>query len=207
MGMVNSNRERKRVLFVEDYEDAWDMVGYQLEEHTLFYARGFDEGLRLARLGYFDIYILDNWLPDGSGIELCRLIREFDPHTPILFYSAAAHAKDIQEAICAGAQNYLTKPVRGDELQRAVGRLTAAADRRNFEARRAERAAILEEMAVRQAELREKSEKIRSRSVKATARAAFLDAGGTRGAFAREWLSMSVEQVCGAPTPAAMSND
>jgi hypothetical protein len=37
----------------------------------------------------------------------------------------------------AGAQNYLIKPVKLDELQRTVARLTAAADRRNFEARRA----------------------------------------------------------------------
>jgi hypothetical protein len=56
-------------------------------------------------------------------------------------------------------------------------------------------------------EMIEKSREIRSRSLRATARAAFLAAGGTRGAFAREWLSMSVEEVCGAPTLVAMSDD
>jgi len=50
MSMVNSNRERKRVLFVEDHEDSWEIVAHYLEEHTLFYARDFNEGLRLARL-------------------------------------------------------------------------------------------------------------------------------------------------------------
>jgi hypothetical protein len=33
--MVNSNRERKRVLFVEDHEDSWEIVAYYLEEKTL----------------------------------------------------------------------------------------------------------------------------------------------------------------------------
>jgi DNA-binding response OmpR family regulator len=45
------------------------------------------------------LYILDCWSPDKSGVELCRAIREFDPHTPILFYSATAYAKDIQEGL------------------------------------------------------------------------------------------------------------
>jgi hypothetical protein len=38
------NRDRKRVLLVEDHENAWDIVAYNLEEHALFYARGFNEG-------------------------------------------------------------------------------------------------------------------------------------------------------------------
>jgi len=53
-------------------------------------ASDFDEGLRLAQQQDFDLYILDNWMPDKSGVELCRAIRAFDPYTPILFYSAAA---------------------------------------------------------------------------------------------------------------------
>src|SRR5499426_4205939 len=109
--MMNSDRERKRILLVEDQEDAWDIVAYHLGEHALFYARDFDEGLRLARREYFDLYILDSWLPDRSGFELCRAIRDFDPHTPILFCSVAAYEWDIQEAIRAGAQDYIIKPV------------------------------------------------------------------------------------------------
>src|SRR5215510_8792627 len=114
---------RKRILFVEDHEDAWEIVEFGLPEYRLTCARSFDEGLRLARLRYFDLYILDNWLPDRSGVELCSLIREFDPHTPILFYSAAGYTHEIQEALSAGAQGYLVKPVRSDELRQAVTQL------------------------------------------------------------------------------------
>jgi DNA-binding response OmpR family regulator len=114
---------RKRILLVEDYEDSRDLATHILTEYTLTCAHNFNEGLRLARQGGFDLYLLDNWLPDKSGVELCRAIREFDPHTPILFYSAAAYERDIEEAIRAGAQDYLAKPIHPDELKQAVVRL------------------------------------------------------------------------------------
>jgi DNA-binding response OmpR family regulator len=82
--------------------------------------------LRIARQGGFDLYILDNWLPDNSGVELCRAIREFDAHTPILFYSAAAYAKDIQEGLRAGAQAYLVKPIIPEEFRLAVAQLISS---------------------------------------------------------------------------------
>jgi DNA-binding response OmpR family regulator len=114
---------RKRILLVEDYEDSRDLATHILTEYTLICARNFNEWLRIARQGGFDLYLLDNWLPDKSGVELCRAIREFDPHTPILFYSAAAYQRDIEEAIRAGAQDYLAKPIHPDELKQAVVRL------------------------------------------------------------------------------------
>ena len=118
---------RKRILLVEDEEDARDLCVLTLSEYTLVCANDFNEGLSLAQRRGFDLYILDYWLPDRSGIELCRAIREFDPHTPILFYSAAAYARDIREAMRAGAQDYLVKPVSFDELKRTVARMVSAA--------------------------------------------------------------------------------
>jgi|RhiMethySRZTD1v2_1073278.scaffolds.fasta_scaffold587012_2 hypothetical protein len=52
--MVNFNRVKKRILFVEDHEDAWEIVALKPPEYKLTFARNFDEGLRLARRGYFD---------------------------------------------------------------------------------------------------------------------------------------------------------
>src|SRR5262245_54712834 len=54
-------------------------------EYTIILASDFYEGLRLAQQQDFDLYILDNWLPDKSGVELCRAIRAFEPYTQILF--------------------------------------------------------------------------------------------------------------------------
>jgi DNA-binding response OmpR family regulator len=212
--MMNSNREKKRILFVEDHEDSWEIVSLNLAECAVVYARNFNEGLRLARRGYFDLYILDNWLPGGSGVELCRAIRDFDPHTPILFYSAAAYAHDIQEGLRAGAQAYLTKPVSFDELTRAVARLTPPSDGRNFEARQAESAAILEELNLRQTKnadrvvkAKEKYLRAEERVIRVKAEIAFLRAGGTRGDFAREWLSGFWEEVQASRRPSERRRD
>jgi DNA-binding response OmpR family regulator len=117
---------RNRILLVEDVDDARDLCEVTLAEYTLICASDFDEGLRLAQQQDFDLYILDNWLPGKSGVELCRAIRAFDPYTPILFYSAAAYERDIKEAIRAGAQDYLVKPVGLDKLRQAVAQLISA---------------------------------------------------------------------------------
>jgi DNA-binding response OmpR family regulator len=211
--MVSSNRERKRILFVEDHEDNWEILALALEEHSLIFARNFAEGLQLARLRYFDLYILDNWLPGGSGVELCRRIRTFDPNTPILFYSAAAYPRDMQAAFSAGAQAYLIKPVRFDELTRAVALLTAVPPETTIESRRAESAAIREELAIQRRESAERLEKAKDKYLRAEEKAlrlkaqlAFLAAGGTRGDFAREWPSVLIGEVRGVPMSAVSSS-
>jgi len=205
--MTNSNRDRKRILLVDDEVDARDLAELILAEYKLVYARDFGDGLRLARQRYFDLYILDNWLPDGSGAELCRLIRAFDPHTPILFCSAADSARDIREAMRAGAQEYLVKPVSSDEFRRAVARLLSSTHEKIFEARMAEIAAVREELAIRQTENAERREKAKQKLLRAKekvlrgkAQIAFIAAGGARGDFAREWPSVFSEEVRAART-------
>jgi DNA-binding response OmpR family regulator len=210
--MASLKRERKRILMVEDHEDAWEIAAFVLEEYALCCARDFNEGLRLAQQGYFDLYILDNWLPDGNGIELCRRIREFDPHTPILFYSACAYPRDLQAAYSAGAQEYFVKPVSFTQLEQAVSRLIRDSSKAAFEARRAEIGAILEELAIRKNEnaaqlekAKEKRLRAEEKALRAKARIAFIAAGGTRGDFAREWLSVFLEEVRGPRTSGAVS--
>jgi DNA-binding response OmpR family regulator len=70
----------------------------------------------LAVSQQFDLYLLDSWLPDGSGLDLCKRIRTFDTATPILFYSAAAYEADREQALKSGAQAYLVKPSHPSEL-------------------------------------------------------------------------------------------
>ena len=71
----------------------------------------------------FDLYVLDNWLPDGSGVELCRYIRNHDSAVPIIFTSAIGQRKDIDLAIEAGANRYLVKPYEPDGLVETVKEL------------------------------------------------------------------------------------
>jgi|ERR1041384_6499845 DNA-binding response OmpR family regulator len=107
-----------RVLYIEDHEDTRELVTLVLEQRCFEIVTGstIESGIALAGSQQFDLYLLDSWLPDGSGLDLCRRIREFDKTTPILFYSAAAYEIDRDLAMRCGAQAYLVKPSQPSEL-------------------------------------------------------------------------------------------
>lgn len=102
----------KRILCVDDDEDTCSMlIGLLgLINYHATTAATAAEALELIAHQRFDLYLLDNWLPGGSGVELCREIRRSDASTPIVFYSGAALESEREEALRAGAQTYLVKP-------------------------------------------------------------------------------------------------
>ncbi len=114
-----------RVLYIEDHEDTRELVTLVLEQRSIEVVTGstIESGVALAGSQHFDLYLLDSWLPDGSGLDLCRKIRTFDTATPILFYSAAAYEIDREQAIKSGAQAYLIKPSQPSELCNLVSTL------------------------------------------------------------------------------------
>jgi len=107
-----------RVLYIEDHDDTRELVTLVLEQqrYEVVCGSSIESGVELAASQQFDLYLLDSWLPDGSGLDLCRQIREFDKATPIVFYSAAAFEIDRNEALDCGAQAYLIKPSAPSEL-------------------------------------------------------------------------------------------
>lgn len=74
------------------------------------------EVLDLLASDPFDALLLDNWMPNINGIELCQLIRTVDQKLPIFFCSGAVTDADKKAAFAAGAQGYLGKPFDPDEL-------------------------------------------------------------------------------------------
>lgn len=107
-----------RILYIEDHEDTRELVTLLLAQKSYDVITGstIATGVALAGAEQFDLYLLDSWLPDGSGLDLCQRIRQFDQTTPILFYSAAAYAADHDMAMKCGAQGYLVKPSQPSEL-------------------------------------------------------------------------------------------
>ncbi len=101
-----------RILCVDDDPDTCSMLCALLGliDCHVSTAETAHEALAMIAAESFDLYLLDNWLPGGGGVELCRKIRESDPSTPIVFYSGAAHKSEREEALAAGAQAYLVKP-------------------------------------------------------------------------------------------------
>lgn len=102
----------RRVLCVDDDEDSREMLSTLLNL-DLIEAKAVGtaaEAWSSIQEERFDLYLLDSRLPDLDGFELCRRMRVFDPHTPILFFSGAAYAADKKRGIDAGADAYVIKP-------------------------------------------------------------------------------------------------
>jgi len=115
----------RRILYIEDHDDTRELVTLLLAQKSYEVITGstIASGVALAGSERFDLYLLDSWLPDGSGLELCQRIRQFDQTTPIIFYSAAAYAADHDQALKCGAQAYLVKPSPMSELCDMVNKL------------------------------------------------------------------------------------
>src|SRR5215216_1377601 len=114
-----------RILLVEDHQDTLEIIhlSMQILGYEVSSASTLADAFILAGDGDFDLYLVDGKLPDGTGIEFCKQIRKFDFKTPILFCSASAYPYNIEEAMAAGAQDYLTKPVDLAILEQTISKL------------------------------------------------------------------------------------
>jgi two-component system response regulator RegX3 len=106
-----------KILVVEDDDSltlgikfTLEKEGWQVEvAHTAEAAR------TLFRDKLFDLILLDNNLPDGTGFDFCSDIRKISP-TPIVFLTAADEEWNVVQGLELGADDYIIKPFRVREL-------------------------------------------------------------------------------------------
>jgi CheY-like chemotaxis protein/MinD-like ATPase involved in chromosome partitioning or flagellar assembly len=123
----------KRVLIVDDDPNICKLLEFSLQQAGLavLIAQDGGEGLALAREHAPDVAILDIMMPSMHGYELCRRLRA-DRRTAgikILFLTARSQPIDEQEAMKAGADLFVAKPVIPDELVERVQTLVYEAER------------------------------------------------------------------------------
>jgi DNA-binding response OmpR family regulator len=111
-----------RILYAEDDSDTREMIciALELEGFEIVCPESPLEFINRAKAESWDIFMLDNWMPEINGVELCKAIRKFDSVTPIVFYSAAAYEAERKKALDCGAQAYITKPASLDALAEAL---------------------------------------------------------------------------------------
>ena len=104
----------------EAIADCVRSAGYKTRE-----ASSGSEGLRLAEETIPSLIILDVMMPDVSGLDVCRILRERQDtrEIPIVMLSARGQLKEKDEGLTAGADRYITKPFDYDDLILTIGEL------------------------------------------------------------------------------------
>jgi two-component system copper resistance phosphate regulon response regulator CusR len=107
-----------RILIIEDEQKLAEILTRSLRgEGFIVDAAGTaDEGLNLAASDHYDLVILDLLLPDGSGTEVLRALRQQQNKVPVLVLTARGDLDIKVENFEAGADDYLTKPFALPEL-------------------------------------------------------------------------------------------
>jgi len=98
----------KKILCVDDHSDTCDLIATILETHSVTSAYSMADAVKQATAQKFDLYILDYHLPDGTGLELCLMLRAFDQVTPMIFATGSSSITEAQ-VITAGAQGLIRK--------------------------------------------------------------------------------------------------
>ena len=103
----------KRIFFAEDDLSLIGGLTFVLKKqgYETEVARTSLEARRIWKDGRYDLVILDVSLPDGTGYDLCRFIRETSK-VPIIFLTAADEETDIIMGLDIGGDDYITKPFK-----------------------------------------------------------------------------------------------
>ena len=120
-----------QILVVDDDRDIADIIGYTLSKdgHRAVLAHTGEEALALVERSLPDLVLLDVMLPDISGLDVCRRLRERWP-VPVILLTARGEEADRVWGLDLGADDYVTKPFSHRELLariRAVSRRAAVA--------------------------------------------------------------------------------
>jgi DNA-binding response OmpR family regulator len=107
-----------RILIVEDEARITSFLEKGLKSNGFVTSVAGDarEGLELARGGGFDLIILDLGLPDRDGMEVLSELRERDTRTPVIILTARDGVTDTVRGLESGADDYVPKPFRFEEL-------------------------------------------------------------------------------------------
>jgi two-component system, OmpR family, copper resistance phosphate regulon response regulator CusR len=107
-----------KVLVIEDDRKVAGFIeqGLREEGYAVDIAPDGDEGTMLAHVYDYDVIILDVMMPRKSGLMVATELRREGRGTPILMLTARDTTEDIVRGLNAGADDYLTKPFKFDEL-------------------------------------------------------------------------------------------
>lgn len=113
-----------KILIIDDDLGMTDMLSmlFKSASPAVFTANSGTKGIELAREHQPDIIILDLLMPEMYGWDVCKQIRTFSD-APILILTSVDSSGVIVQALDAGADDYLTKPVSSGTLTAHINNL------------------------------------------------------------------------------------
>ncbi len=107
-----------RVLLIDDHEDTAEMLTMLLgqQDYEVNSAVTMQEALEQAKSGEFDLYVLDKNLPDGSGLDAARKVRESNPTMGIVVLTMNAGDDQHYGALEAGASAFVPKDAPAEDV-------------------------------------------------------------------------------------------
>ena len=125
----------KKILVVDDEKLIVKGLKFSLEQDGMEVDTAYDgeEALGKAKMGNYDLILLDIMLPKLSGYEVCQSIREFSD-VPIIMLTAKGDVMDKILGLDYGADDYMSKPFNVLEVKariKAIFRRTESADKKN----------------------------------------------------------------------------
>jgi DNA-binding response OmpR family regulator len=137
--MLPRRQEIASIVVCEDDAVTLDLLCDHLaaDRYGVLPAPSASDALRLCRFHQPDLLLLDISLPDASGLDVLREIREadgvesrFDPRLPVIVLSGRGAQTDRVRGLTAGADDYLTKPFDLEELRARIGAVLRRRERR-----------------------------------------------------------------------------
>jgi CheY-like chemotaxis protein len=120
-----SENARLTVMVVDDNEDLREMLRYMVERlgYRVVEAGNGREAVEIARRRCPDLILMDLSMPVMDGLAATRLLRKMEEmcHVPIVAVSANRRESSQADALSAGCNEYLTKPVNFHQLDRLLG--------------------------------------------------------------------------------------
>jgi PAS domain S-box-containing protein len=114
---INNNMEDKSTILVaEDNDSNYLLVQALLKKYSLTHARNGLEAVNFATENQYDLILMDIKMPIMDGLEATKRIREFNKTVPIITLTAYAFDQDRKDSLAAGSNDFITKPLRKDEL-------------------------------------------------------------------------------------------
>ena len=112
------------LLVVDDEAGIREMltIVFQKEGYRVSAARGCVEGLALLDGEAPDLVLTDLKMPDGTGFDILKKVRESHRDTPVVMITAYSSTKTAVDALKQGAYDYIAKPFDVDELKHVVAR-------------------------------------------------------------------------------------